>query len=386
MLALFGMGNDPKKLREKWLKLIWKAANDAPIAQRDSWVEKISTLSIQVGDVSNCLKAWELLPESARAEVFWGQHIMHLSAAERWTDAADAILKQISALTEARQDPVVELHAYAASALRRADRMEEADAHDAWVSKLYLGNANVAIRIANGYAFGADYQRAADWWARAVRQANPESSEFAEALKAHSEVLLEQGRWAETAATSEVLSSLYAESNLIGTSPLLLVRQRVQADMSRALSHLNRDRAGSLALLKRCHKTLLSDGSLADFFFPSLRKVGLIREHDQWFDETWSRMEKVISLYPDSDNTRNTTAWFASRAVRKLNEAQAHLETALAANPDQPAYLDTMAEIEFARGNRAKALEWSNLAINFSPSDSQLRRQHERFRSHPIPK
>lgn len=386
MLALFGMGNDPKKLREKWMRIIWKEANDAPIAQRDTWVEKISTLSIQVGDVKNCLKAWEMLPESARAEVFWGQHIMHLSAAERWTDAADAILKQISTFTEAKQDPIVELHAYAASALRKAGRLEEAQTHDTWVSKLYLGNASVAIRIANGYAFGADYQRAGDWWARAARQADPESSDFAEALKAYSEVLLEQGRWAETAATSEVLTSIYAESNLVGTSPLLLVRQRVQSDMARALSRLNQDRSNSLAILKRCHETLLSDGSLADFFFPSLRRVRLMKEHDQWFDETWNRMEKVISLYPASDNTRNTTAWFASRSARRLDEAEAHLKIALASNPDQPAYLDTMAEIEFARGNRPKALEWSRIAINFSPTDTQLRRQHERFRAEPFPK
>jgi predicted Zn-dependent protease len=52
--------------------------------------------------------------------------------------------------------------------------------------------------------------------------------------------------------------------------------------------------------------------------------------------------------------------------------------------PEQPAYLDTMAEIQFARGNRAKALEWSAKAINFSPSEEIFRRQHERFRSAPL--
>lgn len=385
MLALFSMGHDPKKLRSKWMDLIWKEAEKAPIAQRDGWVEKISTLAIQVGDVANCLKAWELLPESARAEVFWGQHIMHLSAASRWGEAADTILKQINTMAEVKQDPVAELHAYAASSLRLANRGEEAATHDAWVSKLYLGDAGSAMRIGNGYAFGADYARAADWWARAARQADPESSEFSEALKLHSDGLLEQGNWAQTAAITEVLASIYADSNLVGTNPLVLMRQRLQADMARALAQLGENRAVSIAILERCHSTFASDGSLADFFFPALRKVGLIKEHDKWFKDTWDRMEKTISLYPNSDNTRNTTAWFASRAVRKLDEAEAHLKKALAANPDQPAYLDTMAEIHFARGNRAKALEWSSKAMNFEPSDSQIRRQHERFRSAPIP-
>jgi hypothetical protein len=45
-----------------------------------------------------------------------------------------------------------------------------------------------------------------------------------------------------------------------------------------------------------------------------------------------------------------------------------------------------MAEIQFAKGNREKALEWSRLAINFAPGDDQLRRQHERFRADPLPK
>lgn len=70
----------------------------------------------------------------------------------------------------------------------------------------------------------------------------------------------------------------------------------------------------------------------------------------------------------------------------KLDEAEQHLKIALAASPEQPAYLDTMAEIQFAGGNRKKALEWSRLAVNFEPDEAQLRRQQERFRSDPLPK
>jgi tetratricopeptide (TPR) repeat protein len=113
--------------------------------------------------------------------------------------------------------------------------------------------------------------------------------------------------------------------------------------------------------------------------------MGLLKEHDAWFDVTWQRMEEIIRTYPKSDNTRNTAAWFASRALRKVDEGEAHLKVALDLNPDQPAYLDTMAEIHFARGNREKALEWSSIAVNLAPEDNQLRRQQERFRSEPFP-
>jgi hypothetical protein len=385
MLALFGLGPDPAKLREKWLALAWKAVDAAPAGQRDSLVGLISTLCFETGDVANSLKAWDLLPENNRKEVFWGEHILHLSAADRWDDAAQIFLKQIALAKEAKQDPSAQLHAYAAATLRQAGRPDEAIPHDQWADQLALGNATVATQIANGYAFGRDYERAAEWWARAAREADPDSGEFAIALKLHTEVLLEQGKWREAAAASEVLARVYVSADYRGASPLPFMHQRLQADMARALANLANDRMGSLAILEKCYRNFASDGTLADFFFPALRKAGLLREHDEWFGQTWTFMQNIIASYPQSDNTRNTAAWFASRALRNLDEAEQHLTIALAANPHQSAYLDTMAEIQFAKGNRDKALEWSKLAVNFLPDDSQLRRQQQRFRSAPLP-
>jgi len=335
--------------------------------------------------VTTCLKAWDQMPPESREKVFWGLQIVHLSAAERWDEAAEVILKQIATIIEARQEPTADLHAYAAAALRIAGRHEQAVEHDRWVELLALGSAETAIRVGNGYAFGLDYRRAAEWWARAAIQAQPESEEFALAMKLHSDALLEQEKWPETAATSELIAAIYAGSDYQWANQLPLMRQRLQADMARSLARLASDRSGSLATLARCHRTFASDGSLADFFFPALRKAGLLKEHDAWFLDSWNRIEAVIARYPDCDNTRNTAAWFAARAVRKLDAAEQHLRRALAANPNQPAYLDTMAEIQFARGKRAKAIEWSLRAVNFAPEDTLLRRQHERFRSAPIP-
>jgi hypothetical protein len=44
-----------------------------------------------------------------------------------------------------------------------------------------------------------------------------------------------------------------------------------------------------------------------------------------------------------------------------------------------------MAEIQFAKGNRAKAVEWSNRAMELAPADDQIRRQSARFRSESFP-
>ncbi len=386
LLALFRIGPDSEKLRDRWMALAWRAVEKAPAEGRNTLIERIWELTTQTGDVANGVKAWKQLSEGSQNEVFWGQQIVFLSALERWDDAAAIILKQIDTIKAANQVPGAELHAYAAAALRRAGREDEAATHDVWADKLALGDSAIAMRIGNGYAHGYDYKRAADWWARAACEADPDSNEFPVAFKIHADSLLDQGRWKEVAAVSEVLARILVSSDYSWNTPLPFIHQRLQADMARALANLKTDREASIALLEQCHRNFASDGVLADFFFPAMRKIGLIKEHDKWFEETWDLMGAVIKKYPDSDNTRNTAAWFASRAVLKLDEAEKFLAIALDAYPYQSSYIDTMAEIQFAKGDRKKALEWSKKAVNFAPDDAQLRRQQERFRSDPLPK
>lgn len=386
LLALFGIGSDSSKLREHWMTLAWKAADQAPAKGRSILVGRIWELTTQVGDVANSFKAAKQLPKDMEDQVFWGQQVVFLSALERWDDAAAVIIAQIDTLKAANQPPGAELYAYAAAALRRAGREDEAAIHDAWADKLALGESGIALRVGNGYAHGYDYKRAADWWAKAACEADPDSNDFPVALKVHADALLENSQWNETAAVSEVLARIFANSEYRWSSPLPFMRQRLLADMARALANLKTDREASIALLNQCHRNFLSDGALADFFFPALRKVGLVREHDSWFKDTWDFMVCVIQKYPDSDNTRNTAAWFASRAVLKLDEAEKFLTIALASHPYQSSYIDTMAEIQFAKGDREKSLEWSKKAVNYSPDDAQLRRQQERFRFDPLPK
>ena len=245
----------------------------------------------------------------------------HLSAADRWDEVAEVVLSHIRAQAGEDGDVinVLHAHAYAASALRLAGKEEEAAAHDQWAEKLYLGNPSFALRIGNGYAFGRDYQRAAVWWRRAVLESAPDSSEVMLALKLFSDAMFEEGRWKESAATSEIMTRVYASSDYRWGNPLPYMKQRFQADLARALSRLKTQRAQAIEALDECHRVFLSDGTLADIFFPAVRREGLIREHDQWFEKTWKHMEDVISGYPDSDITRNSAAWFASRAIRRLD-------------------------------------------------------------------
>lgn len=392
LLALHDYGRDPGKLREKWMTRIWKSLESLPAAQAGDRAALVASLSTIAGDAPSFLKAWTLLPEKIRNSNYWTQHIVYLSMEGRWEEAANIILKQIALFAEAKQEPSAVLHAYAAAALRQAGRGQEAATHDSWVEKLVLADPSLSIQIGAGYAFGADYERSDLWWARAACEADPDSDEFLTAINARLDHLLEKGVWRESAALAEMLARNRAIQGEQFDSPLSLLRDRLRSDVGRALSLLPENRAQAVAILDRCHAMMVTDGSLADYFFPFVRKAGLIKEHDAWFAETWRRIDEVVKQYPESHNTLNTAAWLASRALRKLDEAETMQNKALSVKPRQPAYLDTMAEIQFARGNRQKALEWSRKAVICAPVDDAereyllLRRQQERFRSDPLPK
>lgn len=392
MLALCGMGRDPHNLREKWLALAWEAIRNTPAEKRTPSLLTLAFLSRQSPDVATSLKLWDQLPEELRDEVPWRAHVSDLAIAGRWEEAAESYLNLIDRLAKARQDSQPWFHASAAACLRKAGRAGDAAAQDALVEKLALGNN--AFEIANGYAEGGDYQRAADWWARAARQNDPESKYFGFALHFHVQTLLEQGNWKAVAAVSEMRAQMAASADSTGDRAMMELQLRLQADLGRGLANLKTDRAGSLVILGNCHRLFPSDGSLADDFFPALRKVGLLKEHDEWFKISWDRMNAVLAQYPESDNTCNTTAWLASRACRHLDEAEALEIRALATQPNQSTYLDTMAEIQFAKGKREKALEWSGRAVNYSHQNQnlivderdQIRQQFERFRTAPLPR
>ncbi|KAB2642593.1 MAG: hypothetical protein DVB26_02070 [Verrucomicrobia bacterium] len=385
MLAIAGYGADPDHLRDSWLALAWAAITKADADPQARLLKQLASLVGATADAATHLKIRDLQPPAAPVTE-WDRvallQLLQFSAAGRWEEASQFILQLLASKTDPSANARPDLHAYAASCLRRAGHPNAASAHDVWVEKLALGDAASDVYIGHGYAFGGDYERCSLWWERAAREASPESEDYSDILLALSTDQLKRGLWSQAAATSEALAQIYSGSN---SSPLVFLRLRLQADQAHALSLLATARASAISLLEKCHALMPCDGSLADSFFPALRQAGLIQQHDAWFELTWKPLQAVIQHYPLSHNTRNTAAWLAARALRHLDEAEAHLHQALASHPNQAAYLDTMAELQFARCNRQQAIEWSDKSINAMPADEDVRRQNERFIHDPLP-
>jgi tetratricopeptide (TPR) repeat protein len=385
-LALCGIGRDPRHLSQKWQTLGWDHLAKLPLDKRPAATEGVAKVFENLPtDAATYLKLWDLTPPADQEKMHRVAHTSYLSTAGRWSEAAEFYLKHIKLSGEAKQEPQLYLIASAAAYLRKAGRIAEAAVQDTRVDQLALGND--AASIASAYGNCGDYSRAALWWQRAAIQCSLDESEsFAVILQQLLPELLEQGKWQEAAAAAEAFSQLSVQSQRISYSSLGVLNFRLQSDLARALANLKTDRPAALALLDQCRTMLPSDGSLADDFFPALRRVGLMKQHDAWFEDSWRRITAVVAQYPDSDNTCNTAAWLAARGQRRLDEAEKLEQHALALNPNQPAYLDTMAEIHFVKGNREKALEWSKLAVNFDPTTPPLRRQQDRFRTAPLPR
>ena len=385
MLALSGYGGDPDHLRDSWLALAWAAITKADAGQQAPLLKRLTSLIGAANDAATNLKIRDLQPPGAPSAELDELGLLQFSAAGRWEEASQLVLQFLASKSDPAAATRPELHAYAASCLRRAGHPDEAAVQDAWVEKLALGDAACYIRIGHGYAFGTEYDRCSLWWERAAREAAPDSESYVGILHLLATDLLKRNLWSQAAAASEALAQIYSGSTFSSSSPLVFLRLRLQADQAHALSLLPTDRPAALTLLEKCHLLLPCDGSLADSFFPALRQAGLIEQHDAWFELTWNQLQTVIQHYPLAHNTRNTTAWRAARAQRHLDEAEAHLHQALASHPNQAAYLDTMAELQFARGQRKQAVEWSDKSVNFMPSDDDVRRQNYRFIHDPLP-
>lgn len=116
-------------------------------------------------------------------------------------------------------------------------------------------------------------------------------------------------------------------------------------------------------LLRKAYDYTLEWGGSADGFFEFMRSTPYQDLYDACVGATVEHYEKRIKAFPKSASTQNSLAWLLSRAVKKLDRAEQLSVNSLLLSKGNPAYLDTMAEIQFSKKNREKAIEYSLLAL-----------------------
>ena len=220
------------------------------------------------------------------------------------------------------------------------------------------------------------------------------------ALVGQSEHFYQTGQWSKSSALKEMYLQIRMRGRIEAEDVASLLNTRFYADLGLGMSLYEEGHAEeAIAVFDKCRK-FVSNGSLADDFFPALRKIDIGDNYAKWFEESYAKVAQVCKEYPNADNTHNTAAWLCSRALLRVDEGFTHAQAATKLRPSTGAYLDTMAEIWLARGDREKAIEWSIKATTSAVSHAQgkprasgvafteyqmLKKQQDRFRNAPIP-
>ncbi len=121
--------------------------------------------------------------------------------------------------------------------------------------------------------------------------------------------------------------------------------------------------------------------SLAIDVVPALEKAGRKKEAAELFARTLDVHEKVCREHPNCAHAHNGAAWVSAGCKRNLDSALKHALKAVELAPENPSYLDTLAEVYFQRGDQARAIELQKKAIQLEPHLVTYRLQLKRIQA-----
>jgi tetratricopeptide (TPR) repeat protein len=159
----------------------------------------------------------------------------------------------------------------------------------------------------------------------------------------------------------------------------LMVPFQIRSLAARGLAEAG-DLDGALREARAALALLPGDIDLAIDLVPRLEKAGRRKEADELFERALSLRRGILEDHPDASAHHNSLAWLAARTGRELDLALKHAGRAVELEPSEPMYLDTLAEVHFARGDRDRAVELIQKCIDLAPQEPYYREQLSRFR------
>jgi tetratricopeptide (TPR) repeat protein len=120
--------------------------------------------------------------------------------------------------------------------------------------------------------------------------------------------------------------------------------------------------------------------ALAMDVVPLLKRWGESEEAKAFFERAYAPAKANVTAFPDDAESLNSLAWLCARCDERLTEAEALARRAVELAPDNVAYLDTAAEVQFRLGRADEAVRLETRAVQLDPQDSMLKEQLERFR------
>jgi tetratricopeptide (TPR) repeat protein len=206
--------------------------------------------------------------------------------------------------------------------------------------------------LARGAAARKDYAVAADWYERLTARLLADAKDFAET------------------------------GGLIGV-PALMHAHRARAALM----------TGSLSVMQveadRCLSLTPGNLEVALALVPELDRRGQKSDGDLLYKRVAGAYTRLCGEFPRSPLVHNAAAWLAAGCRRDLDVALEHARTAVTQAPTNAGFLDTLAEVNFQRGEQAKAIELMHKCLTLEPRNTYFANQLRRFevgdRDAPVP-
>ncbi len=275
---------------------------------------------------------------------------------------------------------------FAAVAHREGGRTDKAAALTTKARLLCLGDLGARFKLAAAMDRHGDESLALEEWDLITRLSLPQEPE---------------GTWsfyhlAEPASKTDPLKGIAYLERVAAARHRLGVTSQAEFTFNlrlRSLCHLwsakasvlQEDTPAALEALQRYWKLTPGNASIGEELLPLIEEAGEPEKAREYYEKTRALALEACQVFPNSAMVHNNLAWLDARSRRHLDEALEHAETALKLKPNTAAYLDTLAEVHFAMGDRAKALDLSAKAVELTPLDKELLGQRKRFESAPLP-
>lgn len=177
-----------------------------------------------------------------------------------------------------------------------------------------------------------------------------------------------------------LLRVLRPTTSSVEAEAYLSVPQLVRAERARALLAAGKEPEA----VREAEVAVQLRPQAADLVYPlvlELEKRGRKAEADGLYRQARAAYDAMLKEYPRSAFGLNNLAWLSACCRRNLPEAQQQAEKAVALAPGVAAYLDTLAEVKFQRGDKEGALELTRKCRELEPDNEFYKRQLVRYQA-----
>lgn len=142
---------------------------------------------------------------------------------------------------------------------------------------------------------------------------------------------------------------------------------------------------GDLAAVEKHVEQLLraqtTDPDILADLLPALRDLDRAAEGDRLAENAYRQVKPLLDADPEDPHILNNMAWLLARTNQRLDEALKFANWATTASPYNSAFIDTLAEVHYRRGNPEQSVQLEQKALLLNPGDRFMTSQLNKFRA-----